>query len=252
MDMNVMLGVLASVYFVSLTLICLYRKKINTKIFNIVFIVADVIFYFVWNLGMQERGWLKNGFQTLGNISPFTFTLIPFTLIMKDKLKEYAYAAIAFLWVGMFLALFISPEYTYLFDYKTEANLAYTGEALCHMLAALFGVYLILTEQVKLNLATWMKSIVFLYSVILYGVFLNYFFHKDNFGMDMYGNYSIYMFDLFGSFETTFIAYLLGVLVVLTIGMQAGMVMERLTRPREALPLKKSVLEEVTQRAETL
>ena len=98
MDMNLMLGILASVYFVSLTLICLYSKKINVKVFNIVFIVLDVIFYFIWNVGMYERGWLEDGFETLANISPFTFTLIPFTLLMKDKVKEYAFAAIAFLW----------------------------------------------------------------------------------------------------------------------------------------------------------
>ena len=240
--MNLMLGILASVYFVSLTLICLYSKKINVKVFNIVFIVLDVIFYFIWNVGMYERGWLEDGFETLANISPFTFTLIPFTLLMKDKVKEYAFAAIAFLWVGMFLALFISPEYTYVFSFNTEASVVYTGEALCHMLASLFGVYLILTEQVKLSFSSWLKSLTFMYCVIFFGVFLNYFFHKNNFGMDPYGNYSIYMIDIFGTFEATLIAYLLGVLVVLTVGMQAGYVMQKLTRPKDSARLEKSVL----------
>ena len=61
-----------------------------------------------------------------------------------------------------------------------------------------------------------------MYSVIGFGVFLNYVFHTSNFGMDPYGGYGIYMIDLFGSFEATLVAYLLGVLVVLTAGMQIG------------------------------
>lgn len=223
MDMMFMLGILASIFFVSLTIICFYRDKINTKIINIVFVIFDLIFYFIWNLGMYEHGWLKDGFETLGNISPMIFTVIPLTLIMNDKVKEYAYSAIAFLWVGMFLALFISPEYTYLFSYNTNANVLYTGEALCHMLASLFGIYLILTNQVKINFKSWLKSIVFMYSIIGFGVFLNYFFHMGNFGMNPYGGYSIYFLDIFGTFEATLIAYLLGVLVILTIGMQVGM-----------------------------
>ena len=117
MDMMNMLGILAIVFFVSLTLICFYRDKINTKVFNIVFIIVDVIFYFIWNIGMYEEGWLNDGFETLGNISPMIFTVIPLTLFMKDSIKQYAYSAIAFLWTGMFIALFISPEHSYIFSY---------------------------------------------------------------------------------------------------------------------------------------
>ena len=228
MDMMLVLGILASVFFVSLTLICFYREYINTKIFNIVFVIVDVIFYFIWNIGMYRHGWLENGFQTLGNISPMIFTVIPFTLIMNDKVKDYAFSAIAFLWVGMFIALFVSPEHSYLFNYKTEATLLYTGEALCHMLASLFGIYLILTGQVKAELRTLGKAAVFMYSVIGFGVMLNYFFHKSNFQMNPYGGYSIYFFDLFGTFEATLVAYLLGVLVVLILGLQFGFLLDRL------------------------
>ena len=233
MDMMLVLGILAAVFFVSLTLICLYRDKINVKAFNAVFIICDLIFYFVWNLGMYEHGWLEGGFQTLGNISPFIFTLIPLTCFMNDKVKQYAYCAIAFLWVGMFLALFISPEYAYIFDYHREASVVYTGEALCHMLASLFGIYLILTKQVKLDFQSWIRSIVCMYSVIFFGVFLNYFFHKSHFGMNPYGNYAIYFLDIFGTFEATFIAYLLGVLTVLTLGWQFGCLFERLVSPKK-------------------
>ena len=237
MDLMLVLGILAAVFFVTLTLMCLYRDHINIKVCNIIFVVCDLIFYFIWNLGMYENGWLKSGFVTLGNISPMIFTMIPLTVFMNEKTKQYAYSAIAFLWVGMFGALFISPEYAYIFDYRREATALYTGEALCHMLASLFGVYLILTRQVKLNFQSWIRSIVFMYSVILFGVFLNYFFNKHNFGMDPYGNYSIYFLNIFGTFEATLVAYLLGVLTVLTLGMEVGYLLDRLVTPKTKLPL---------------
>lgn len=240
MDMMLMLGILAAVFFISLTLICFYREIINVKITNIVFIVLDVFFYLLWNIAMYHYGFLHDGFETLGNISPMIFTVIPLTLFMSDKIKEYAYSAIAFLWVGMFFALFISPEYAYIFNYHTNASLLYTGEALCHMLASLFGIYLILTEQVKLNFKSWLKSIVFMFSIIGFGVIINYIFHKNNFGMDPYGNYSIYFLDIFGSFGATLVAYLLGVLTVLTLGLQMGALIYKLVIIEHRKKAKKS------------
>ena len=229
MDMMLVLGILAAVFLVSLTLISLYHEAINTRVFNGIFLVVDVLFYFVWNLGMYESGWLADGFETLGNISPMIFTVIPLTFFMNQKTKEYAFSAIALLWTGMFVALFISPEQAYLVNYRTEATVVYTGEALCHMWAALFGLYLLITEQVELSFRTWVRALVFMYAVIGFGVFLNYFFHKSNFGMDPYGSASIYMLDIFGSFFATLVAYYFGVVLVLIVGMQWVAILDRIT-----------------------
>lgn len=251
MDMMLVLGILAAIFLVSLTLIALYRDSLNIRVFNAMFLIVDAIFYFVWNVGMHERGWLNDGFETLENISPMIFTVIPLTCFMNEKTKQYAYSAIAYLWIGMFVALFISPEEAYLNHYNTEATMVYTGEALCHMWASLFGIYLILTKQVKLNFQTWIRAIAFMYSIIGFGVFLNYFFQKSFFGMDPYGEYSIYFIDIFGTFEATLIAYLLGVLTVLTVGMEAGYLFERMLHPKqETLPLPN--LEETEKEIEPL
>ena len=76
-----------------------------------------------------------------------------------------------------------------------------------------------------------------MYSVIGFGLLLNYVFHTRNFGMDPYGDYTIYMIDIFGSFEATLIAYLLGVLVVLTLGMQIGYMFFKLVDSTHDEPL---------------
>lgn len=240
MNMMQMVGIMVLCYFLTLTLLAVYRNIINVKIGNIVFIIVDLIFFFFWNYAAFQRGWLSDGFMTLENISPFIMTLIPLTLFMSERVRSYCNSAIAFLWVGMFLALLISPQHAYIFSYHIEASPIYASEAACHLIASLYGAYLIITKQVPCNAKYWRKSIICMFSVIGFGVLLNYVFHLRNFGMDPYGDYTIYMLDIFGSFEATLIGYLLGVLVVLSLGMQIGMLFFRLVESSHEKTLPKA------------
>ena len=228
MNMMQMVGIMVACYFVTLTLLCVYRKIINVKVGNAVFIIVDLVFFLGWNYAAYQRGWLSDGFMTLENISPFIMTLIPLTVFMSEKVRSYCNSAIAFLWIGMFIALIFSPQHAYIFSYHIDASLIYSTEAACHLLASLYGFYLIMTEQVKCDFKHWLKSIVCMFSVIGFGVILNYIFHLRNFGMDPYGQASIYMIDILGSFEATLLAYLLGVAVVLTLGLQVGYLFNKL------------------------
>lgn len=237
MNMMEMVAFMVICYFITLTLLCFYRNIINVKVGNAVFIIVDLVFFFAWNYAAFQHGWLRDGFMTLENISPFIMTLIPLTVFMSEKVKKYCNSAIAFLWLGMFLALMISPQHAYIFSYNIDASFIYSTEAACHLLASLYGAYLIITGQVECNWKNWVKSLVCLYSVIAFGVMLNYVFHTNKFGMDPHGDYTIYMLDIFGSFEATLIAYLLGVLVVVTLGLQFGVLLNKLVNgafPKEA------------------
>ncbi len=240
MNMIQMVGVMVLCYFVTLTIICLYHNHINKKVGNIIFITISIVFFFGWNYAAYQLGWLRDGFMTLDNISPFIMTLIPLTLFMSDKVKSYCNAAIAFLWLGMFLALSISPEHSYIFNYNHDATFIYATEASCHLIASLYGIYLIISGQVVCNFKTCLKSAICMYSVIGFGVMLNYLFHTSNFQMNPYGDYSIYMIDIFGSFGATLAAYLLGVLLVLILGMQAGYALNKMVSKIHIESLEKS------------
>ena len=228
MNMMQMVGIMVLCYFTSVLMLSLMHKHINTRLGNTIFIIADIVFFFFWNYAAYLEGWLESGFMTLGNISPLIMTLIPFTVLLSPKVREYCNAAIAFLWVGMFIALMISPQHAYIFSFNTEASLMYTSEAACHLLASVYGFYLMISGQVKCDFKNWVKSIVCLYSIITFGILLNILFHTNNFQMDPYGGASIYMIDIFGSFWATVVAYYLGVLLVLTIGMQIGYGVQKL------------------------
>ena len=228
MNMMQMVGIMVFCFFTSILVLSLFHKHINVKLGNTMFIIADIVFFLAWNYAAYQLGWLEDGFMTFGNISPFIMTLIPFTVLLSPKVREYCNAAIAFLWMGMFLALMISPEHAYIFSFNTEASFHYTAEAACHLLASVYGFYLIISGQVKCDFKNWLKSVICMYSVITFGVILNFLFHTDHFQMDPYSGASIYMIDIFGSFWVTLAAYYLGVMLVLTLGMQAGYGIQRL------------------------
>ena len=211
-----MTGLVMAIYFFSLGFIVFYRDKINIKIGNLIFVIADVFFFFLLNYCYFKNGALDS-FMTFDNISPFTFTLIPLICLLKDKVKEYAFCAIAFLHFGMLCAVMVSPEQAYLFNFTAEADM--------------LGIYLVLTRQVKPCFKSWLKSLLFMYSVITFGVLLNFAFHRSYFGMNPYGNYSIYFLDVFHNFGTTLFVYYLGVLVVLTFGMQTSYWFLKLLEP---------------------
>lgn len=229
-----MLGALSLVFFVGLFLLCYFREKLNNSIINPLFIIVCAICFFCWNYAAYERGWLEDGFMTLENISPFICTVILVTPFMSEKIRDFAYCAIAFLGFGMFLALYISPGASYFMSHNYTATFMHISEAVCHLTMALYGFYLILSGKVKLGWENLAKAIVFVYTAIGFGVFLNWCFHLGNFGMDMYGDYSIYFLDIFGSFRATFIAYLVGVLATIIMGFLVGMFLDWFSKPKDA------------------
>lgn len=235
MHISQMLWGLSIVLFAAIFLMCLFRDKLKKRIVNLLFILICAVFFFCWNYAAYERGWLEDGFMTLENISPYICTIILLTPFMNEKVKDYAYSAIAFLGFGMFVALFVSPEADYLIHYKQEANFTQISEGACHLVMALYGFYLILSDKVKLDFKSFGKSLIFIYTSIAYGIFLNLCFHRSNFGMDMYGNYSIYFLDIFGSFGATLVAYIFGVLFTMTVGFLFGMLLDWVSKSREEI-----------------
>ncbi len=218
-----MLGVLTLVFFAALFLMCFFKEKLNNPIINPLLISACAILFFSWNYAMYKHNGLKSGFMTLDNISPYICTVIPLTPLMNKRVRDFAYCAIAFLSFGMFVAMFISPEVEYIFNYHQDAKLIHVSEAACHLIMAIYGFYLMLSGKVRINIKNYGKALAFIYTTIGIGVFLNFVFHRSYFGMAMHGKYSIYFIDIFDTFWATFAAYIIGVLGTITIGFLVGM-----------------------------
>ena len=230
MDMTVLLGIYTCFYFITLFLMCYYRNKINVRVWNLCFFIANFVTFSAWNYGAYlYTNWLKYGWMTFGNISPMTFTIIILLPIFNERVREYAMSSIAFLNFGMFIAMLISPEYDYIFNFKTEATFMYATEAVCHLICSLFGIYLVFSKQIKADFEHWWKGLTFTLSLITLGVICNFVYHRDYFGMNPYGNAKIYMIDLFSGFWPTVIAYYFGIAIVMTVGLQIVYLLEKAT-----------------------
>jgi hypothetical protein len=209
---------------------CYYRNKINVRVWNLCFFIANFVTFSAWNYGAYlYTNWLKYGWMTFGNISPMTFTIIILLPIFNERVREYAMSSIAFLNFGMFIAMLISPEYDYIFNFKTEATFMYATEAVCHLICSLFGIYLVFSKQIKADFEHWWKGLTFTLSLITVGVICNFVYHRDYFGMNPYGNAKIYMIDLFSGFWPTVIAYYFGIAIVMTVGLQIVYLLEKAT-----------------------
>ena len=232
MHMMIMLTILSAVFFIALGLMCYFRDKLASRLFDMLFVVANAICFFCWNYAAYERGWLRDGFMTLENISPYICTVIMFTPFLAPRVKDFVYSAIAFFGFGMFVALYVSPGAEYFAEGQYAATFAHVSEAACHLMMGLYGFYLVLSNKVKLEFKSIGKACVFTYASIAFGVFLNLCFRLSNFGMNMYGGYSIYFLDIFGSFAATFVAYIVGVFGVILLGFLAAMFLDWISRPK--------------------
>lgn len=228
MSMMAMVATLIVVFFTSVALIVFYFYKVDPRYGNLFFVILNIVFF----LGFYLNDYYTSSsfsFMTLDNISPFTFTVIPLIYIMHDKIKKFFLPAVAFLSVGMFCAMIITPQYSYLFSFNNVASFAYTLDALCHLNCSLFGIYLIASGQVKLTFKNLGKAAIFMYSVITFVVIINALFHTNYFGMCPYGGYSIYMLNLFEDYWSTLLAYLVGVLFVLFAGFGINYITQKLS-----------------------
>ena len=217
-----MLIFFAFFFCISMALMCIFRDKLDSPLINRLFTIITLVFYFSWTYAGSLLGWTKSGFLTMQNISPFVCTIVVILPLMRKPLRDFAYASIAYLSVGMTLALFLSPISNYVFDMKKEASFVYGCEAACHLIMALYGFYLFLRGRVKVDLLDFKRAAIFIYSAVGVGVISNYFFKMSNFGMNMHGSYAIYSLKLFDNFTSTLIAYLLGIFGVLCMGFIAG------------------------------
>ena len=229
MSMMGMTGILIAMYFTTIATILVFSKDKPKKNLNWIFLAINFITF----VGLNIFYFQKDGeftFLTFQNISPFTFTTMIFSVLLKDKFAYCFKCSIAFLSVGMIIAMMITPQYAYIYNFVEDARIDYLLDALSHMNCSLYGIYLVASGQIKLTFKNFSKALTFLYTVITGVVIANALFHTNFFGMCPYGGYSIYMFNLFEEYWATLLAYYMGVLVVLYLGFAFNYALSRLNR----------------------
>ena len=246
MPMLTMLLICVSVYFTLMVVILIYNKYMNPKVTNLIFIIINVLLFVAYNL----NDFYRNGkFESLtfDQISPFTFTTLPLSYLFSKKVRDAQFSAVAFLSLGMFIAMMISPQHAFLVSFRQDATLLFVLDTLLHLNCSLFGIYLIASGQVLLNAKSLKRSLIYMYSVITFVVFMNFCFKLNYFGMGPYRNFAIYMFDFFDSYWITLLVYVLGVGLVLSLGFEFNYILQLLNYKADA---KKDLTHEEVETAE--
>jgi len=228
-----MLFIVTFIFLLSLLIMCLFRDKIKGNTINAIMVFSCAVFLFAWTYATYENNGLRSGFITFDNISPYICTVISVTPLMNKHVKDFARCCVAFLGLAMFIAMYVNPGASLLMNYHQNAKFIHVAEAACHLAMGVYGFYLVLSDRVRVTVKSYLKALAFMFISIGFVLFLNFIFHRSHFGMNMYGNYSIYFLDIFDTFELTLLVYLLGVFAAITVGFFACMGLDRLSREEE-------------------
>ena len=173
MPMLTMLLVCVSVYFTLLIVILIFNKYMNPKVTNLVFIIINVLLFVAYYINEFYR----NGrfiSLTFDQISPFTFTTLPLSYLFSKKIRDAQFSAVAFLSLGMFVAMMISPQHAFLVSFRSDATMLFVLDTLLHLNCSLFGIYLIASGQVLLNFKSIKRAYIYMYSVIAFVIIMNF------------------------------------------------------------------------------
>lgn len=183
----VMLGLLVGITL----LMKYYRHQLLT---NIIFCSTILICYgLVVLIAYLQNGpndWNFTNTLPVANISPFMFAASPIFFILPKKIRKYFATLIALLVVGMILSPILSCIYNFSISYKFHPSFLLNYAA--HIAIALWGIYLVQSEQCDLEIKSCLIGGAIIVSVAITMMILNLIFDQSFFGLSLNGKHNIY------------------------------------------------------------
>ena len=144
------------------------------------------------------------------------FFVVPFIYIMPSKIKKYLYLLVSLLGVGMFLSPTINCIYLTITSFRFHPHflLDYTA----HFALFLWGVYLIRSRQIELNIKDCLISGSIMVGVAICMMIINVIFDTSFFGLSLNGKHNIYNEVIVSNSFLSAFLYLCGLIVVLLSG----------------------------------
>ena len=210
-----------AVLFILFTVAIFFLKKLkNTFLWNIIFISAIFLFY----VSVVVTALIRNGpndwnFQNTlltANISPFMFTICPIYLFLPIKIRKCFGALISLLTVGMILSPSIGCIYCFSISYKY--HFFFSLDYITHFIFALFGIYLIQSKQVELNIKNSLIGGSLIIGVCLIMLIINLIADTSFFGLSLRGKHNIYNQVITDNSYLSALIYFSGLLIVLCAG----------------------------------
>ena len=141
-------------------------------------------------VGVDVKDWSYLTLLPFGNIGPLVFFAIPFLFFLPKKVRRYGFTIIALLSPAMLVYGIMHGIMLVVAGTKVFA--AYVLDIFCHALCALYGIYLVRTEQVDFDVKKSLISGAVVFAVAILMLVLNAIFHTSFFGLSVYGDHNIY------------------------------------------------------------
>lgn len=201
--------------------VLLMNRMRNTKLFNLIFITLVYIPYvcsciYIYKTDSDPSRWNFLNTLPVANISPFMFSILPILLILPKKIREHVYLLISMMAVGMFFATVFGCIGNAARCYKFHFH--FMLDYLSHFALSAFGIYLVRTKQVKLNVKNSIISGSIIFSVATIMLILNIIFDTAFFGLSLNGKHNIYNMVLVNNSYLSALIYYSGLALVLSLG----------------------------------
>lgn len=196
------------------------KKMKSVKFWNFIFAGLAYISYIILVvkifLDVGYNDWNFQNTLPFANVSPFIFSTIPIVLFAPKKIRKHLYLLISLLSVGMLLSIAVDCIHFASIGYKFHYH--FLLNYLSHFLISLWGIYLIKSKQVSLNIKNSLISSSIIISVAILMIILNCIFNTTFFGLSLNGNHSIYNNIIVSNSYLSALIYFLGLITVLVLG----------------------------------
>ena len=192
-----------------------FRRFFDVDFPFIIFILYIIeLLLLVLDVGFEN--WSFFNALPLGNVGPFMFFTLPFLFLLPKKARRYYHTLVALLSPAMLIAGLLCGILLAAAGRPFFSN--YLLDMICHVLFALYGIYLVRSEQVDFDIPRNLISGGVILVVALLMLVLNAILHTSFFGLNVYGEHTIYNILFLKSGALSTILYFIGLTVMLTIG----------------------------------
>ena len=202
------------------TVICLMKFMRSTALTNAIFVAAVVIPYIALSVTIYKNvGFSDWNFQNtlpVANVSPFMFTCVPLSIVLPKRIRKHFLLLISLLSVGMLLSGTFGCVYNVIRNYKFHIH--FTFDYAAHLALSLYGIYLVKSGQVKLNVKGALISSSLIGGVAAIMTALNVLFDTAFFGLSLNGKHNIYNVVITDNSYLSALIYFLGLWAVLALG----------------------------------
>ena len=209
--------VLSGFYFIKAKSSKILQK---TFLLNAIFSFSAFILYIVHllliylDVGFED--WNFQNAMPYANVSPFMFAVSPLFLLLPKRVRKHCLNLISLLTIGMIISPLISIIHNVVINYKYHAS--FLLDYVPHLIFSIWGIYIIQSKQVVLNIKSSTISGSIIMCVALLMMILNVIFDQSFFGLSLNGKHSIYNQKIVSNSYVSALVYFLGLLIIMIMG----------------------------------